>query len=207
MSALFSDAVLMRSLILLLILGSIAGFFAGAALLLRPDWMMHISKLADRWVSTRQITRPLVRSIIVDSWFYRQNRLSGALLLSGAIYIVYFFSAVFDKPGALNTVFKTAIIPPAVMTGLLDALVLACLIGAVFTAIVSLFLMLRPSMLREVELRANHKTSLRQVMKPLEIQRGGLDQYVFRNVRPVGMLILTGSIYTLVVLLNCMKNI
>lgn len=207
MSTLFSDAILMRSLILFLLLGSVTGLFAGAALLLRPEWMLRASKFANRWVSTRQMARPLDRSINMDAWFYRYNRICGALLMSGAIYIVYFFTAAFDKAGALKNVFKAASVPPALMAGLLDALVLGCLVTAIFAAIVSLFLILRPSMLREFEQLANQKISLRQALKPLESQHGGMDQYVFKNARLAGILLLMGSIYTLVVLINNLKNI
>lgn len=207
MSTLFSDAVLVRSMVLFLLLGSVAGLFAGAALLLRPDLMSFVSSLANRWVSTRQLSHPLVRFISLDSWFYRNNRLSGALIMLGAIYVVYFFTAAFDKSGVLNNVFKNTFIPTALMAGLVDALVLACLMGAVFAAMISLFLVFRPSMMREFEQRANQKTSLRQVLKPLESQRNGLDQYVFQNTRLAGLLILTGSCYTLVVLVKIFKDI
>jgi len=207
MSELFTDAVLTRSLILFLILGSVAGLFAGATLLLNPAWMSSVSKLANRWVSTRQMARGLTRAVALDSWFYRYNRLNGALLMAGSIYIIYFFTAVFDQVGALKNVFKTAAVPPALMAGLIDALVVGGLTGAVFAAIVSLFLMLRPSLLREFEQGANQKISLRLALKPLEIQRDGVDPYVFKNVRWAGILILAGSLYTLVVLLSNWKNI
>lgn len=207
MDTLFSDAILTRSLILFLLLGSVAGLFAGAALLLRPALLLRASQLANRWVSTRQLSRPLARFFSLDSWFYRYNRLSGAVLMSGSIYMVFYFTAVFDKTVALNSVFKTAMISPALMTGLVDALVLASLMGAVFTLLISLFLILRPSMLREFELHANRSISLRKSLKPLEITRDGVDRYVFRNVRVAGVLILLGSLYTLVVLVSSFKSL
>lgn len=207
MKTLFTDAILMRSLILFLMLGSVTGLLAGAALLLRPEWMLRVSKFANRWVSTRQMARPLDRSINMDAWFYRYNRLCGALLMSGAVYVVYFFTAAFDKAAVLKNVFNAASIPPALMAGLLDALVLVSLVTAIFAAIVSLFLIFRPSMLREFEQRANQRVSLRQALKPLESQHGGLDQYVFKNVRLAGILILAGSVYTLVILVNNLKSI
>ena len=207
MGALFSDAILTRSLILFLLLGSVAGLFAAVALLLRPELLLRVSKLANRWVSTRQLSRPLLRFFSLDSWFYRYNRLSGAVLMAGSIYMVYFFTAVFDKTAALNNVFKTAMVPPALMTGLVDALVLASLMGAVFAMLISLFLILRPSMLREFELHANRSISLRKSLKPLEITREGVDQYVFQNMRLTGVLILLGSLYTLVVLVGSLKRL
>lgn len=206
MSALFTDAVLMRSLILFLMLGSIAGLIAGAALLLRPDWLMRVNKLANRWVSTRQMVRPFSYSINLESWCYRHNRLIGTLLMSAAVYIIYYLTTAFDKTAALKNVFYSASIPPLLMDGLLDGFVLFGLTGAVFAAMVSLFLVFRPSMLRDFEQRANKRTSLRQALKPLENLRGGVDQYVFRHVRLAGVLIFAGSFYTLAILLINWKN-
>lgn len=206
MDALFTDAVLTRSLILFLLLGSVAGLFAGASLLLRPELLLRASKFANRWISTRQLARPLTRFFSLDSWFYRYNLLSGAVLMSGSIYMVYFFTAVFDKTVAINNVFKTALVPAPLMEGLVDGLVLAALMGAVFALLISLFLVLRPSMLREFELSANRSISLRKELKPLEMTRDGVDQCVFRNVRLAGILILSGSIYTLVVLMSSFKS-
>lgn len=207
MGALFTDAILTRSLILFLLLGSMAGLFAGAALLLRPELLLRAGKFANRWVSTRQLSRPLARFFSLDSWFYRYNLVSGAVLMSGSIYMVYFFTAVFDKTVAIKNVFKTAMVPAPLMEGLVDALVLAALMGAVFALLISLFLVLRPSMLREFELSANRSVSLRKELKPLEITRDGVDQCVFRHVRLAGILILSGSIYTLVVLVSSFKSL
>lgn len=205
MAPLFSDAMLIRSLLLFLILGSVAGLFTGTAMLLRPGWLQQASKFANRWISTRQMSRPLVQLISLDSWFYRYNRLSGISIMLGSIYILYYFTAAFSHTVALNNLFKSALVPPAMMSGLVDALVLASVMGAVFSMLISLFLFFRPSMLRDFELRANQKTSLRQTIKPLEIQRAGLDRLVMRNMRVFGVLILAGSLYTLIVLLKHWK--
>lgn len=207
MNTLFSDAMLTRSLFIFLLLGSVAGLIAGAALLLRPDWLRYAGNFVNRWVSTRKWTRWFVHAIALDAWFYRYNKFCGAILLAGSIYMVYFFTVVFDKTGALNGVFKSNAIPLVLMGGLVDAMVLIALTGAVFVAMISLFLILRPSMLRELEIRVNQKTSLRKALKPLEQQHSSLDQYVFRHQRLVGILIMAGSIYTLVVLTNNWKII
>ena len=207
MNALFTDEVLTRSLLLFSMLGSVAGLFAGAALLCCPDWLLRVSKHANRWVSTRQVARPLARSIDLEGWLYCHNRPAGILLMSAAAYIIYYFTALFDKPVAMNSVFKSSIIPSVLMDGLIDALVLVSLIGAVFAVLISLFIVFRPSMLREFEQRANKRTSLRQGLKPLEILRGGVDHYVSKNVRLVGVLIFTGSFYTLVIMLGHWKSI
>jgi hypothetical protein len=202
MSALFTDAVLIRSLLLFLLLGSFAGLLAGMALLLRPEWLQRISKRSNRWVSTRQMGRSMGKEINVDHWFYRYGHLSGILLLAGALYIIYKLTSQISRGEMLINLVRLKVIPAIWASPLLDTLVLFFLAGAVAAAIISLFLIFRPSMLREMELGANQNVSMRQSLKPMEIERGNVDQLVYEHGRLVGALLLGGSLYALVVLLN-----
>jgi len=205
MEPLFSDALLIRSFLILLLMGSVAGLLAGISMLLQPLWLQRAANFSNRWISTRQITRPFVKIFNLDSWFYRYNRLSGAVILAGSVYIIYYFTGKFDAQTVLKNVFHVSMIPLPMREGLLDALVLASLSGAVFALLVSFFLILRPSMLRDFEIHANRKTSLRQTMKPFEIQRNGLERWIFKHMRIAGILLTAGSFYTLLVLLNYLK--
>lgn len=201
MSALFTDTVLMRSLVLFLLLGSFAGLLAGMALLLRPEWLQRISKFSNRWVSTRQMGRSLEQEMNIDHWFYRYGHLSGTILLAMAVYIVYMLTTHIVRADVLAGLAKMHLVQTALLEPLLDTLVLIFLAGAMLAIIVSLFLIFRPSMLRELEFGANQNISLRQSLKPMEVQRGNLDQLVFGNVQLVGAVLLCGSLYTLVVLI------
>ena len=193
-----TDTLLLRSLLLFLMLGSVAGLFAGMALVLRPDWLLRVSKRANQWVATRHLEQSLERSVKLDPWFYRYRHMSGILTLAGAVYILYFFTAGLNKPATLAGLSMKSSIPPALIGSLLDALALSCVLGAAFALIISLFLLFRPSMLRGFEQGSNRLLSLRHALKPLEIKRSGVDEYVFHNARLVGVLLLFGSLYTLV---------
>lgn len=200
MSAIFSDQVLVLNLSLFLLLGSVCGLLAGAALLWRPDLLLRVSKYANRWISTRQMSRSINKSFDMDRWLYRHSQLTGGLLLVSAIYMDYIFIAHFDKASVLASMFKARIVQSILVQPLLDALVLFFLAGAQFALLVSFFLLLRPSILRDFERGANQRISMRQALKPLEIQRNVVDQYTFRNVQLVGVLLIFGSLYTLVAL-------
>jgi len=200
MSELFTDAVLLRSLMLFLLLGSVVGLLAGMALLLRPEWLQRMSKLCNRWISTRQMGRSLEQSVNVDHWFYRYGLLSGGVLLAGAVYVLYMLTTHIVRADLLLGLDRMRLVPHVFLEPLLDTLVLVFIAGAVLAMIVSLFLIFRPSMLRDLELGANQNVSLRQMLKPVEVQRGNVDQLVFRNVRLVGAALLCGSLYTFVVL-------
>ena len=189
-------ALLLRTLLLILVLGSVAGLLTGAVLILRPDWLLRASKRLNRWVSTRKLSLSLERTIHVDHLFYRYRRLSGAFIMLGGVYMLYFFMITFDKAGVLY-VLSNATIPTALMRGLLDGLVLIGISSAVIALIVSLFLLFRPSKLRNLEFSANKSASLRRALKPLEIPRSGVDEYVFSRGYIVGALLVLGSLYTI----------
>lgn len=185
------------ALLLLMVAGSVAGLLAGTTLVMCPSWLLHASKRANRWISTRQIDRMLEQVIKVDRWFYRHHQVSGTLLLAGAVFLIYFFTARFDKLGIIVGLSKALMASPLFTGVLLDAMVLIILLGAVFALIVSLFLLSRPSMLRRFEQGANKRVSLSRALKPLSIARFGVDEYVFQNVQLAGALLLLGSLYIL----------
>jgi hypothetical protein len=192
------NKLLFHALLLFLMTGSIAGLFAGASLVLRPVWLLYVSRRVNRWVATRQISSLLEWVVKVDRWFYRHHQASGMLLLAGAVFLIYFFIARFDRLRILIGLSRAFAIPPVLTEVLLDSAVLSILLGAAFALIISLFLLIRPSMLRGFEQGANRWISLRRALKPFEISRIGVDEYVFQNVQMAGVLLLFGSLYTLV---------
>lgn len=192
-----TNTLLLRALVLFLMIGSVAGLFAGMALILRPGWMFFVNKHASRWVSTRQMGRLLEHGFNLDRWVYRHSRTCGTLMLSGAVFLVYFFTAGFDKPGALASLSKIFAISPALLGLLLDTFVRVSLVGAVFALITSLLLLFRPNILHGLEQRANRWFSMRRILKPFEVSHCGASEYVFRNAHLVGALLLFGSLYTL----------
>lgn len=195
-----ATSILRQSLLEILVLASIAGLVLGATLLLRPDWVARASRFANRWISTRGWDVALDRKVALDDWFYRHRKPSGALLLLGAFYILFFFTVQFDKTAAIAMGAKRYALPAPIIEGLIDAMVLSALAGALFTVFVSLFLLFRPSMMREMEGGANQWLSLRRALKPLEISRSGVDEMVGRHRQAVGALLILGSLYILVML-------
>jgi hypothetical protein len=192
--------LLLRSAVLFLLAGSMAGLAVGALLVLNPQRIRAVSHILNRWVSTRRLNQALDRSVMVDPWFYRHHRFSGALILLAAVYILYVFSVGLDGKDAVLELSRRFNMSPVIVDWLLDALALSALLGALLAAFVSLFLLLRPSMLKDFEQVSNRWVSLRQGLKPVEVQREGLDEYVFRHSRASGILIMLGSLYILALL-------
>ncbi len=192
---------LLQSAVIFLVIGSLAGVIVGALLVFRPQRLMRISALLNRWVSTRNFDKVLESSFTLDPWFYRYRRINGLLTLSGALYVVYFFTVQLDRAVAIESLVARLHYPHSLVVGLLDALVLSALLGALCAVFVALFMLLRPSLLRGFEEEANQWLSLRRALKPLEISRGDLDVYVMRYARQTGIFLLLGGLYTLVFML------
>jgi len=194
------ESLLLRSTVLFLMLGSLAGLVVGGLLIWNPQRLRKIGNMLNRWISTRHLDQTLDRSIDIAPWFYRHHRVSAGLILLASIYILYAFTIGLDRASAITGLSRHFSLPSGLIGGLLDALALSALLGALFAAFVSLFLLLRPSMLRDFEQGANRWVSLRRGLKPLEIRREGLDEYTFKYNRQAGILLVLGSLYTLALL-------
>lgn len=197
-----TDTLLAQSLISFLLLGSLAGLVAGILLLLRPEWLMKASKFSNRWISTRQMGGSMEQPLNVDRWFYRYSRISGTLLLAGALYIIYSLIVRVVRVDLIAALIKVRWLQAAWVEPAVDTLVLVLLVGAILALVVGMFMVFSPSLLRDLELGANQRISLRQTLKPVEIQRGNVDQLIFGNVRLAGVVLLGSSLYALVVLLS-----
>lgn len=191
---------LLQCAVIFLIIGSLAGIVVGALLLLRPQSLQRVGQFFNRWISTRHLDQSLERTVDLDPWFYRHCRTSGVLTLTGAVYILYYFTVKLDRANAIAGLSKHFNWPASLVGGLLDALVLSAILGALFAAFVALFLLVRPSLLREFEQGANQWVSLRRALKPMEMPRKGVDEYIFRHGRQAGILLVLGGLYTLVLL-------
>ncbi len=193
-------SLLLHSAVFFLMLGSLAGLVVGGMLIQSPHRLRKVGDILNRWVSTRHLDQTLDRSIDIDPWFYRHSRISAGLILLAATYILYVFTIGLDRASAITGLSRYFSLPPGLIGGLLDGLVLSALLGSMFAAFVSLFLLLRPSMLKDFEQGANRWVSLRRGLKPLEIRREGLDEYTFKYNVQAGILLVLGSLYTLALL-------
>lgn len=190
---------LWRDLAIFLLFGAVLGVLLASLLIFTPQYLARVNHIANHWISTRHISRWLDRSISIEQWFYQHNRAVGIVVVLGASYILIFFSMLFDKSYSMQRMGVKGIVPPKLLDGLLDALVLSSLIGGTVALLVGLFLWLRPSLLRGVEAGANQWVTSRRATKMLDVPRYDLDQFVAHHAKRAGWLLLLGSIYLFVV--------
>ena len=155
---------LFQSAVIFLILGSCIGLVAGAMLVFRPQHFQRVGALLNRWVSTRNLDKALESSYALDPWLYRYRRGTGVSILLGAIFVLYYFAVSLDRDLAISGLAKYFHYPSSLVGGLLDALVLSSMLGALCAVFVALFMLFRPSLLRSFELGANQWLSLRKAL-------------------------------------------
>lgn len=187
------NIILLQSLAVFLIVGALAGVAVSLLLIFKPHSMERVNRVANRWISTRHLGQLLDRSISVEHWFYQRHRPLGMLIVFGACYILAYFGLLFDKTIMLQRL--SSLMETRMLDILLDALVLASLVGGAVALFTGLFLWLRPSLLRGMEAEANQWVSTRRATRPLEIPRDQVERFVAGHVRRVGWLLLLGSIY------------
>jgi len=195
------QAWLLQSAMIFLVVGSFAALLVGALLVFRPRQFKSISVLLNRWVSTRNFDKALERNFSLDPLLYRYRRFTGTLLLLGALFVLYYFTWKMDKAAAIEGLARHFHYYPSLVGGLLDAVVLGAMLGALCAAFIALCLIFRPSLLRGFEESANQWLSLRRALKPLEIPRDSQGRFVEIYARQVGIFLLLGGLYTLVLLL------
>lgn len=197
----FIQAWLLQSAVIFLIIGSVAGLFIGALLVFRPQQFQRISTVLNLWVSTRALDKTLERSISIDAWFYRHRKIAGGFILAGGVFVLTYFTVMLDREMAITGLAKHFQYPALLIAGLLDALVLSSMLGAVCAIFVALCLMYRPSLLRGFEEGANQWVSMRKALKPMEIQRDSLNQLANQYARQTGIFLMLGGLYTLILML------
>lgn len=187
------DLILWRNLVVFLLVCAPLGVVVSLLLIVKPQLLERFSRVANRWVSARHFNHFLDQSISIEHWFYRHHRAFGAFVMLGSLYVFTYFGVLFDKTFALQHLNWR--IPLKLTSGLLDALVLSSLTGAVVAFMVGLFLWLRPSLLKGIEVEANQWVSTRRAIKMLEIPRDQIDSFVAHHAQRVGWLLLLASIY------------
>jgi hypothetical protein len=187
------DIFVWRALAIFLLVGALLGISLGLLLIIRPQLLGHVNRVANRWITTRHISRLLDRSISIEHWFYQHHRVSGVAVVLGAAYIFFYFGVLFNKASMLQRL--SSMVPARLLDGFLDALVLSELIGAAVALVVGLFLWLRPGLLSSFEGQANQWVSSRKATKILDVPHDQVDRFVARHAQKSGWLLLLGSIY------------
>lgn len=185
--------ILLRFFLILLCAGSLAGVLLGAGILLKPERIVLLNQYFSRWVSADKVNEQLDRPRWIERYFYRHHRLVGALLLIGAIFVLYAF--LFS-----HNMRRISAVMASGSWGLWEALSGMLLIGSVLAALVGVIVLTRPSMLGEIEKSSNRWIVTEGMVKIFNGMHHSFDQQFLRHRKTAGVLMIAGSLYILTVL-------
>ncbi len=185
--------ILLKASLLFLCSVSLVSVLLGAVMLLRPERIVAWGQYFSRWFGSAKISEQLDRPHWIDRYFYRHHRVVGAVLVIGAVYVLYTFLLNYNVR-RISAAFASH------TWGLLDALIGLMLIGGVLAALVGLIVLVSPSLLREIETSANRWVATDGMAKTLNEVRNSFDQFIQRHNKAAGALMIAGGLYVLIFL-------
>lgn len=192
MPSILTETLLQSSLTFLWI-GSFAGLLVGAGMLFRPAQVIRINDYISRWVSTERVREVIDRPRWVERYFYRHHRLVGSVVSAGALVVLYTFLFSFNQR-------KISALVPHNLWWLSDAALAAVLVGSLLAAVVGIIVLIRPSVLKEIERGLNHWISTDSLERLLNRRNYSAEQPILRHSTLAGTFIVLGSAYVLVAL-------
>ncbi len=164
----------------------------GIVFTIAPQWALTSGNKLNRWISTKSFFDSLDRPRYQERWIYRHHRLFGLIIISAVCYVLFTFvfvigieSAVARLMGLAGSDF-TRWLYEQLFYIFLGASVLALLIGAI--------MLIRPSLLKNLEAKANRWIGTNEKLDVLD-SKFGTDRFV-GNPRVFGLfVVLGGAVY------------
>lgn len=187
------NEILRQSLLKFLWVGSFAGILVGAGIFFKPQRIVVLNQYLSRWVGAEKITEVFDRPRLIERMFYRHHRKLGLGILIGAAVVLYTFV------GNYNLRVISTLVPRSYWW-LSDALVALLLIGCVVAALVGAMVLLRPSLLKDIEKVMNRWIITDHLQTRFNRMHFSPEQSMLRHNRLAGGFILLGSLYSVLVL-------
>lgn len=185
--------ILSQSILMFLWIGSIVGVVIGVGIWANPGRIVVINQYFSRWIGSDKIGTMLDRPRSTQRFFYRNHKFVGASVLIGALAVLYTFLFSYN----LRTI---SVFVPRGFWWISDALVAILLLGSALAALVGGLVLLRPSLLREFENVANRWISSERFQIRSNQMNFSAEQALIRHHKVAGMVILFGSLYTVIIL-------
>ncbi|QEP44840.1 hypothetical protein D5085_17910 [Ectothiorhodospiraceae bacterium BW-2] len=165
-------------------------------LMLWPQRMVWLQRNVWSWFWSQQLLEPIDRPRYIDAWFYRRHEAVGAVVALFAAAVLYLLA--FYAKGELEAEdlrYNPHWLP--FWQWLYGALLLLLWGSHLFALIIGLMVYWRPSLLKQLELRANRWISSRELLQPLS----RFEQKLLQQSRWLGGGLLLGSLWLLYLLL------
>ncbi len=179
----------------IIIVGAALSMLYGLWLIISPKSALLLNHKINKSFSMREVTKPLEMPISIERIFYRHAKITGSLLMLGALYLFYvllwelnFSHLAKNLPGLTTLIWEW----------LLQAFQIFFAIMSVVIFLMGFLILVRPSLLKPLEEKANTWISTRQKMQFMSEELGQADKLLDLFPRQFGTIILiTGTIILL----------
>ena len=189
---------LLYTLLTLLAFAAIAAIAAGVWLLLRPGGAERLTDERSLYELIRWSRRPYR----VERFIYRHHRLSGGLLMAGALILLVGLWSANPHSNRIRLAFTEVNALSAEMLTLLQTTGLTLTVGALFAFVVGAIIFHRPSLLKGLEGWANQPVTLRMVIDGLRRLRHAPNHWTLNHPRVIALLLLGAGLYLLTLILG-----
>lgn len=183
----------------IIIVGAALSMIYGFWLLIHPKTATSLNDKINKSFSMRKTTKPLETPISIESWFYRHAKISGSLLMLGAVYLIYLLFWDINFNQLANTLPN---LTKLTWKWLLQSFQIFFTIISLAVFLIGFLIVIRPSILKPLESRANKWVSTRQKMQFMSDDVNQVDQLLNQFPRQIGAIFL---ICSAIVLLNMDK--
>lgn len=164
---------------------------AGMCLLLIPGWLLRLSERLSVWVDTSDWFKKLDEQKNFEREFYSNHKVMGSIIIIGSLYSLWFIWPLRNELHFLLPEINNFLLRNIMQTAVANTL----LLGNAFAFIMGCVILLRPSLLKGLEVRLNRWIESGKSLEVLDKKVDIFDQVVPGKPRLFGLLIIIGSIY------------
>jgi hypothetical protein len=190
--------VLVQSLLLLLLIGSLGGVAIGIGLVIRTQAMLGFFGRMNRWVLSGMDTRAREEHPVEgpSAMSTPQRRIAGAVFVLGGAFSALVLATMPKIPAVALLQARGGLWTMSLL--LADGLRWLLTVGCVFAAVAGIMLLFFPGAWKRMEVHANHWHSTKRFFVQTDVMHMPLDRWIERSPRPAGALIAVLSVVSLV---------
>lgn len=174
-------------LVVLFLVMALAGLAVGIGLIVSAPRTLEISRIMNRWVSTRRVLQSVDVPRDTDGVSHRHHRWVAAGFMLGGLVSIFGLAAGFDVP-ALSAVLAKGSSVPVLAVGL-QSIKWFLVLGSAFGVGIGAMLLFYPNAEAALEKFANRWVSSRRVVRNWDDMHLTLDRLVEAHPMPAGWVI------------------
>ncbi len=154
-----------------------------------PQKAIYIAGMFSNSHSLEKELEPLEKPIYTERFIYRHHRLFGSVFVLFSLYILWQLSTAIDVQ-TLVELFKEYR-DQVIAEILLKTLQLVLWIGSLFSLIVGVIVLIRPSLLKKMEAKSNYWISTQTLESKLNKENKAIDKYFQQKTHKIVIPLLT----------------